>query len=216
MSIGQNRGWFWLVCALVVTGIAQAQTATETVLYTFGNFPHGTIPYGTLIRDSAGNLYGTTNQGCSANAGGVFEVEASGSFKVLYCFQGGADGSGPYAGVVMGSAGNLYGTTHQGGASGKGVVYKLNTSGQETVLYSFTGGADGSGPYAGVIPDSNGPVRHHLQWRDGECGRGVQAQSVRTGDGFVQLHGRRRWRESIRGRDVRFRGQSIWDHLLGR
>jgi uncharacterized repeat protein (TIGR03803 family) len=62
--------------------------------------------------------------------------------------------------VIRDSAGNLYGTTEYGGAApfnaGSGVVYKLDTSGQETVLYSFTGGADGGTPTAGVIRDSAG------------------------------------------------------------
>ena len=164
--------WFCLACAVLCIGRAPAQTATETVLYTFQNFPQGTNPYGTLIRDASGNLYGTTNAGCAANAGGIFEAEASGSFKVLYCFQGGTDGASPYAGVVLDSAGNLYGTTYQGGLSGRGVVYKLNTSGQESVLYSFTGGADGSGPYAGVIRDSAGNL-YGTTYNGGTANAGV-------------------------------------------
>jgi len=60
------------------------------------------------------------------------------------------------AGVIRDWEGNLYGTTNGGGAAGAGVVYKLNTRGQETVLYSFTGGADGATPHGGVIRDSAG------------------------------------------------------------
>jgi uncharacterized repeat protein (TIGR03803 family) len=112
--------------------------------------PQRREPYGSPIRDSAGNLYGTTYQGGAYNSGTVFELEAAGIYKVLYSFQGGADGNGPYAGLVLDSAGNFYGTTFNGGASGKGVVYKLTASGQETVLYTFTGGSDGGNPYAGV------------------------------------------------------------------
>jgi uncharacterized repeat protein (TIGR03803 family) len=84
---------------------------------------------------------------------------------VLYTFTGGADGGGPQSGVVLDSAGNLYGTTNYGGTPepeigcggiGCGVVYKLAPSGQETVLHSFTGGADGANPEAGVIRDAAG------------------------------------------------------------
>jgi uncharacterized repeat protein (TIGR03803 family) len=139
-----------------VTATTHAQTANETVLYSFGNFPNGANPYGTPIRDSAGNLFGTTYQGGAANVGTIFELEASGRYRVLYSFTGGADGSAPYAGVALDSAGNLYGTTYSGGFANAGVVYKLDTSGQETVLYSFTGGADGSGPCAGVTQDLSG------------------------------------------------------------
>jgi uncharacterized repeat protein (TIGR03803 family) len=71
-------------------------------------------------------------------------------------FTGGADGGSPYAGLIADPAGNLYGTTYKGGASGAGVVYKVAPSGGETVLYSFTGGADGGNPYAGVISDPEG------------------------------------------------------------
>ena len=155
-KLGGHSGRLWLACALAVTAIAPAQTATETVLHSFGNFPNGANPYGTLTIDSAGDLYGTTYQGGASNAGAVFEREASGTYKVLYSFTGGNDGGNPYAGVVLNSAGNLYGTTYNGGASGKGVVYQVSPAGQETVLYSFTGGNDGGNPYAGVTLDAAG------------------------------------------------------------
>ena len=105
-----------------------------------------------VIRDPAGNLYGTTSLGGTGGGGVVYELGT-----VLYSFTGGADGGGPN-GVIRDSAGNLYGTTTYGGTGypGWGVVYKLDTAGQETVLYSFTGGADGSKPQAGVIRDSAG------------------------------------------------------------
>lgn len=74
----------------------------------------------------------------------------------MHSFTGGADGGYPYAGVIRDSAGNLYGTTISGGAAGKGVVYKVDTSGHETVLYSFTNGADGGSPAADLIRDSAG------------------------------------------------------------
>ena len=131
-------------------------TGEETVLYSFPDGADGENPYAGVIGDSAGNLYGTTYGGGSANAGVVYKVDSAGHETVLYTFTGGADGGGPYAGVIRDSAGNLYGTTINGGTAGAGVVYKLDTTGQETVLYTFTGGADGSYPFAGVIRDSAG------------------------------------------------------------
>src|SRR5208282_3849903 len=89
-------------------------------------------------------------------AGVVFKVDPSGNETVLYTFTGGADGGYPLAGVIRDSAGNLYGTTNGGGASGAGVVFKVDTSGNETVLYTFTGGSDGGSPWGGVIRDSKG------------------------------------------------------------
>ena len=129
-------------------------TGHETVLYTFTGLADGSEPNGGLVRDSAGNLYGTTYGG--GGYGDVFEVDPTGHETVLYSFTGGADGRYPFAGVMRDSAGNLYGTTYYGGPAGAGVVYKLNTTGVETVLYSFTGGADGGQPQAGVIGDSIG------------------------------------------------------------
>jgi uncharacterized repeat protein (TIGR03803 family) len=126
------------------------------VLYTFTGGADGGYPYAGVISDSAGNLYGTTYYGGAANAGVVFKLDTAGHETVLYAFTGGADGGAPYAGVISDSAGNLYGTASGGGAAGWGVVYKLDTAGQETVLYSFKGGADGGKPYAGVISDSAG------------------------------------------------------------
>jgi uncharacterized repeat protein (TIGR03803 family) len=75
---------------------------------------------------------------------------------VLHSFTGGADGREPFGGLVRDPAGNLYGTTAGGGAFGNGTVFKLDTTGKEIVLHSFTSGADGSSPDAGLIRDSAG------------------------------------------------------------
>jgi uncharacterized repeat protein (TIGR03803 family) len=128
----------------------------ESVLYSFPPPSDGSYPYAGVIRDSAGNLYGTTDGGGAANQGVVYKLNKAGQETVLYSFTGGADGADPYAGVALDSSGNLYGTTVYGGSSNAGVVYKLDKAGQETVLYSFTGGADGANPYAGVIIDPAG------------------------------------------------------------
>jgi uncharacterized repeat protein (TIGR03803 family) len=128
----------------------------ETVLYSFSAAADGGNPMSGLSRDAAGNFYGTTYFGGAANYGGVYKLDTKGNETLLYSFTGEADGGFPAAGVALDSAGNLYGTTSHGGAAGYGVVFKLNTAGQETVLYSFTGGADGGGPQAGVIRDSEG------------------------------------------------------------
>jgi uncharacterized repeat protein (TIGR03803 family) len=115
-------------------------TGHETVLYTFTGGADGGDPVAGVIRDSAGNLYGTTSAGgdlaCgfSAGCGTVFKVGPTGTETVLHRFTGGADGGYPYAGVIGDSAGNLYGTASQGGPNGQGVVFKLDTAGQETAL----------------------------------------------------------------------------------
>jgi uncharacterized repeat protein (TIGR03803 family) len=142
--------------ALAATTGARTQTPTETVLLSFSDFPNGANPYAPLALAPDGNLYGTTNQGGAADLGEVFMMTPSGKLTVLHSFQGGTDGANPYSGVALDSAGNLYGTTYAGGSGNAGVVYELDASGQETVLYSFTGGADGGNPYGGVVLDSSG------------------------------------------------------------
>ena len=141
----------------------------ETVLYNFkGGTEDGANPHATLMADGAGNLYGTTASGgltarkCKTGCGTVFRLTPNaGSWEesVLYRFTGGADGAVPYAGVVMDSAGNLYGATNAGGASRAGVVFKLTPGPvwwHETVLHTFQGSPDGSSAYATPVLDADG------------------------------------------------------------
>lgn len=133
-----------------------------TVIYGFSGGADGDMPnYGAVIFDQAGNMYGTTSGGGSGN-GVVYEMMGSGvnwTEQAIYAFSGTPDGATPLGGVVLDTAGNLYGTTTAGGASGNGAVYELSRSGNgwtEQVLYSFTGGSDGSYPTAGLILDASG------------------------------------------------------------
>jgi uncharacterized repeat protein (TIGR03803 family) len=131
------------------------KNGNETVLHTFIGGQDGANSYAPLIRDAAGNLYGTTLLGGHNGNGIVFKLDASGKETVLYRFRGGADGSQPSGGLFRDSAGNLYGTTGSGGHL-NGTVFKLDAAGHETVIYRFRGGVDGSGPIGGVIRDSAG------------------------------------------------------------
>jgi len=154
-----------LTVVLLPVAMCSAQAQTYSVLYSFPGKATGSFPTG-LIRDSAGNLYGTTQWDGELSWGIVFKVSPTGAETTLYTFMGMADGGNPEAGLVMDSAGNLYGTTYQGGelsaclqvASGCGVVFKLDTAGKETALYTFTGGADGANPFAGLIMDAAGDL----------------------------------------------------------
>jgi len=97
-----------------VTGAGQ-----ETVLHNFCSQKiDGGGPRAGLIRDGAGNLYGTTTVGGRGNGGVVFKLDPSGTYTVLYNFRGGADGFAPFAVLTRDSAGNLYGTTPEGGTAG--------------------------------------------------------------------------------------------------
>lgn len=131
----------------------------ETVLHSFvADGKDGVLPIGGLVMDPAGNLYGTTNKGGTANAGTVFKVTPTGTETVLYSFAGGtADGCLPYNVTLVLKKNTLYGTTAGCGANGGGTVFKLTLSGKETVLYNFAANLrDGFEPVAGVIMDKAG------------------------------------------------------------
>jgi uncharacterized repeat protein (TIGR03803 family) len=132
------------------------KAGSETVLYSFTGGVDGGLPYAGLTHDSAGNLYGTTKYGGAYGLGTVFKVDTAGKETVLHSFGGSpADGAQPIAGLIRDTAGNLYGTTLVGGYYGMGTIFKLDTSGNETVLYSFSW-ADGVEPHAGLTHDSAG------------------------------------------------------------
>jgi uncharacterized repeat protein (TIGR03803 family) len=149
-------------------------TYSLKVLYSFGGAGDGAFPAAGLITDAAGNLYGTTQSGGAYSYGTVFELlaqsisaagapQATSVEKVLYSFGGvlggtAGDGNYPVAGVIMDSAGNLYGTTPNGGAYGGGTVFELIYSSgaySEKILYSFTGPV---GVYSGLLGDGANPV----------------------------------------------------------
>ncbi len=138
---------------------------TQTILYNFTGFygtGDGAFPTGGVTFDGKGNLYGVTSFGGTYSQGIVYELSpgSNGTWTetILYSFTGGVDGSGLFLaqGLALDSSGNLYGTTINGGTNGYGVVFEIspgsNGTWTETVLHSFTGGDDGSYPYARLIP----------------------------------------------------------------
>ena len=129
----------------------------ENNLYSFGSMSgDGLEGTSALLRDSQGNLYGTTNAGGGSGCGTVFKVDSRGNETALYSFTG-PDGCAPFYGaLIQDEAASLYGTTRDGGANNSGVVFKLDSGGHETVLYSLAGGVDGASPYAGVVADAAG------------------------------------------------------------
>jgi|SRR5450755_1662252 uncharacterized repeat protein (TIGR03803 family) len=131
-------------------------TGKETVLHSFTGGGDGAYPFAGLVRDAQSNLYGTTYYGGSCNCGTVFKLDATGKETVLYRFTGSPDGSYSESGLLLDAPGNLYGTTPDGGASGYGTVFKVDPTGKETVVYSFTGGGDGGNPTAALARDPQG------------------------------------------------------------
>ena len=130
----------------------------ETVLHSFKAAPDGNLPLSNLVLDADGNLFGTTTQGGQYGFGTVFEVSAAGKESVLYSFTGvNGDGRNPVAGLLLANDGSFCGTTQSGGKFNFGTVFKVDSTGAETVLYSFKGfPSDGAYPLAGVIADDAG------------------------------------------------------------
>jgi uncharacterized repeat protein (TIGR03803 family) len=178
-----------LMGALTLTAAPAALATTESVVHNFAaNGTDGYYPYAGLTTDAAGNLYGTTYYGGAHGYGTVYKVTPTGTETVLHSFAAGADGAYPYfAGVVLDKAGNIYGTTTQGGTNNLGTVFKLTPSGTETVLHSFVNdGTDGYYPEAGVVLDRLGNV-YGTTYVGGAHGYGTVYKVTPTGTETV-LH----------------------------
>ena len=127
-----------------------------TVLHSFTGLD-GAMPFGGVVMDKKGNLYGTTTGGGSAGAGTVFKLDSAGTESVLHSFSGSPDdGTYPADGLVIDKQGSLYGTTLYGGSLNFGVVFKVDTLGNETILHSFADAPDGNYPLAGLVLDKRG------------------------------------------------------------
>lgn len=133
--------------------VFKLDNGTETVLYSFSGAPDGAYPQAQVVFHGS-DLYGTTTEGGSSDNGTIFRLSSTNAETVVHNFGGNPDGAYPTSGVVIDSNGNLYGTTFHGGshgAPGAGVVYKIDTAGNETLLYSFEGSFDGQGPASGLV-----------------------------------------------------------------
>jgi uncharacterized repeat protein (TIGR03803 family) len=148
-------------------------------LYTFTSKSQGVGPNGSVAVDSAGNIYGVTHRGGPGQHPGngvLYKLEVKGNYRIVHAFKGGADGAHPNSGVVMDSAGNLYGTT--GGSTTWGThkafgsVFKVDPSGKFTVLHRFSGPADGRVP-SGLILDPSGNLYGATR-----CCTGLQADPM--------------------------------------
>jgi len=174
----------------------------EAVLYAFSGMNDGGVPYAGLTFDSKGNLYGTTSQAGVDGIGNVFQLAPSASGwqeTVLHGFTGGADGGDPDASpVIFDKAGNLYGTTSNGGLYGYGTVFELkrqNGTWLEEVLYNFQGSekGDGQDPESGVTLDKKG----HLYGTTNLGGPKNHVCPSGCGTIFELTHSSSGWKETI-------------------
>jgi uncharacterized repeat protein (TIGR03803 family) len=187
----QYGGWFNRGTVYKV-----APDGALSILHDFAG-SDGLSPVSDLIIDSAGNLYGTTFEGgdSTCHCGTVFKLAPDGTLTTLHAFTE-TDGKLPEAGVVMDTAGNLYGTTSRGGANMQncgngascGTVFRLAPNGALTVLHSFTGGVDGGDPRGGLIMDANGNLYGTTAYGgDPEWGCGTVFKLAPTG-ALTTLH----------------------------
>jgi uncharacterized repeat protein (TIGR03803 family) len=132
-------------------------------IYSFRGQPDGSFPYGALLFDGSGTIYGTTYYGGTNNIGAVYKLShrpvGEWNESVIYSFQDVPDGNSSISNLVFDGAGNLYGTTSEGGL-GRGTIFKLSPVGggqwTETVVHRFQGPPDGAFPYNGLVVDRFG------------------------------------------------------------
>jgi uncharacterized repeat protein (TIGR03803 family) len=134
-----------LTLLIVTLLLTAARAQAFKVFYTF-NFTDGSSPNGDLLRDAAGDFYGTTQFGGKSNRGIVFKLDAQGQETTLYSFTGSSDGGIPIGRLIRDEAGALYGITSLGGddTCGCGTVFRLAKNGSLKVLHKFNGGKDGA------------------------------------------------------------------------
>ena len=194
-----------------------ARDGTESVLYSFTGGSDGANPQTDLIADAAGNLYGTASAGGASSCGTVFKIRPNGHETLLYAFKCRPDGFTPNGGLVMDSAGNLYGTTYGGGAPNQGTIFKLAPDGTETILYAFQGGSDAAYPVAGLITDKRGNL-FGTTYGGGDAALGTvfKLSPTRKRDCALFLQGGQRWREPICQVDRGRLWQSLRNDMGGR
>jgi uncharacterized repeat protein (TIGR03803 family) len=153
-------------------GDTEESERRREVLYTFEGGADGAEPTAALVWDKKQQfLYGSTAGGGAPGLGTVFKLAGNGSESVLYAFQNGGDAEEPTANLIWDSKQrSLYSTALGGGGNGLGAIFKIGTTGKETVLYSFTNGGDSEQPRAG------------LTW-----GRGGRLYGTATGGGAEGL-----------------------------
>jgi uncharacterized repeat protein (TIGR03803 family) len=127
-----------------------------TTLYNFTGGTDGANPAAPLLQTKAGNFYGTTQSGGSANLGTIFVMDHTGSIISRYTFTGGLDGASPYAPVIQTADGSLYGTNYSGTDSTFGRIFKIS-NGVLSVMHTFASGvADGANPTAALVQANDG------------------------------------------------------------
>ncbi|MGA7460172.1 MAG: choice-of-anchor tandem repeat GloVer-containing protein [Candidatus Korobacteraceae bacterium] len=178
----------------------EAQAQTLTVLHTFTGGADGYEPYAGVTLDQQGRIYGTTIQGGLHDDGVVFRLAREGqgwALSPIYSFGSQKDdGVNPVSRVVFGPGGLLYGTTSSGGSGRGGTVFSLKPPATackaalcpwvETILYNFTGGADGGDPLYGDLSFDQAGNIYGTTAGGGSSGEGVVFKLARSGSGWTE------------------------------
>ncbi len=158
------------VAVLNLTAVTTSGVALET-LYSFTTNSLGCLPFGGLIQANNGRFYGTASAGGSYGVGTVFQMDTNGVVTLVYAFPNGnasyaPNGSLPYAALVQGTNGLLYGTATFGGSTYDGTVFRMNTNGTGTVVWSLHSASSGSVPYGGLVQGRDGNF-YGTTWQGG-------------------------------------------------
>jgi uncharacterized repeat protein (TIGR03803 family) len=172
---------------------------SETIVYRFHYAPGIYAPSSSLLRDTAGNFYGTSSTGGSGNVGGVFELSPSGdgpyTGQLLKSFQFGREGLDPNSTLLLDSQGTFYGAAYRGG-HGFGGIFQLTTANgqpEESLIYGFAGGLDGSGPQGELTMDAAGNLYGTTQ----QGGGGIDCELVCGVVFKLQPNSNGRWTETV-------------------
>jgi uncharacterized repeat protein (TIGR03803 family) len=174
-----------ITLAFAAPGVSGAQAQTYSDIHDFAALTLDSPLYsGILAQGRDGNLYGTTPSGGTLGFGGVFKITPTGTYSVIYNFDGSAHGQTPRSGLTLGTDGNFYGTTSQGGTSNYGNIFQITSAGTLTVLHNFSY-SDGGNPYSPPIQGTDG--NYYGATKAGGTGSGTVYKITPSGT-FTSLH----------------------------
>ena len=190
-----------------------------TQLYSFTGTADGSRPAHDLVQGTDGSFYGVASGGGTLSNGTAFKITSAGNFTLLHTFTRGSEGGNPIGALVQGSDGLFYGVSSSGGTYNLGTVYKMDTAGNVTTLYNFTGGADGSAPYTSLVQGTDGSFYGSTLY-GGTFGAGLLFKIDSSGN-FTTLHeftnltdGGQTFGQLVQGSDGLFYGMNFSGSLF--
>ena len=189
MAADLRRFRFTAIAVVALTALCSASLSAQTYLVIHSlAVAEGNSPQSTLVQDAGGVLYGTAVFSGAHGNGSVFRLDPDGdNFDTIHDFDG-TDGDDPYGGVILGGGGFLFGTAANGGTNDAGVIYKVDTSGNNfAVIHHMNGGNDGSHPYGGLVQDAQ-TILYGVAREDGANGFGTVFSIDPGGQTYTVIH----------------------------